>query len=110
MFLRQDLDGGVEAVRLVPLYGSSLEPDPPGVEAGHQGSPAGGTLGRGVGLGQQDSFSGIFLHSQSEDRPAGVQPHLQVGSDEERVVPVDFIPPEVVSEDEDDVWGGGDQS
>ena len=52
MFLRQDLDGGVEAVRLVPLYGSSLEPDPPGVEPGQQGSPAGGTLGRGVGLGQ----------------------------------------------------------
>ena len=102
--------GGVETVRLEPLNSSSLESQSPGIETRHQSGPAGGTLGRGVGLGQQDSFSGIFLHSQSEDRPAGVQPHLQVGSDEERVVPVDFIPPEVVSEDEDDVWGGGDQS
>ena len=35
-----------------PLYGSPLHPDPPGVEAGHEGSPAGGALGRSVGLGQ----------------------------------------------------------
>ena len=61
VFLRQDLDGGVEAVRLVPLYGSPLQTDPPGVEAGQEGRPAGGTLGRGVGLGEQDSLSGIFL-------------------------------------------------
>ena len=59
--LRQQSDGGVEAVRLEPLYGSSLHAQPPGVEAGHQGGPAGGTLGAHVGLAQLHSSLGQAL-------------------------------------------------
>ena len=59
--LRKYLDGGVEAIRLVPLYGTSLHPKPPGVKSSHQGGSAGGALRTGVGLSQTDSFSRIFL-------------------------------------------------
>ena len=59
--LREESDGGVEAVRLEPLYGSSLHAQPPGVEAGQQGRPAGGTLGADVGLGQSHSSLGQAL-------------------------------------------------
>ena len=59
--LREDPDGGVEAVWLVPLYGASLHAQPPWIEASQQGRPAGGTLGSGVGLGQQDSLLRISL-------------------------------------------------
>ena len=63
--LRQQSDGGVEAVRLEPLYGSSLHAQPPGVEAGQQGSPAGGTLGAHVGLAQlHSSLDQALSHSQ----------------------------------------------
>ena len=59
--LRQEGDGGVEPVRLEPLYGAPLHAQPPGVEAGQEGSPAGGTLGADVGLGQSHSSTGQAL-------------------------------------------------
>ena len=51
--LREDPDGGVEAVRLVPLYGASLHAQPPGIEASQQGRPGRRTLGVEVRLVQQ---------------------------------------------------------
>ena len=59
--LRQESEGGVEAVRLEPFYGSSLHSQPPGVETGQQGCPAGRTLGADVGLGQPHSSTGQAL-------------------------------------------------
>ena len=59
--LGQDLEAGVEAVWLEPLYGSPLHAQPPGVETGQQSRPAGGTLGADVGLGQLHSSPGQAL-------------------------------------------------
>ena len=58
--------GGVETVRLEPLNSSSLESQSPGVETRHQSSPAGGTLGTGVGLGQQEAGTGETLVERIE--------------------------------------------
>ena len=66
----QESEGGVETVRLEPLYGSSLHAKSPGVEAGHQGSSAGRTLGSHVGLLQSHSSLG---------QPLGYS-HWSVGS------------------------------
>ena len=64
--LRQEGDGGVETVWLEPLYGSSLHAQPPGVEAGQQGSSAGGTLRAHVGLAQLHSSLGQALDTVSD--------------------------------------------
>ena len=63
--LRQESDGGVEAVRLEPLYGSPLHAQPPGVETGQQSRPAGRTLGADVGLGQLHSSPGQALKTRT---------------------------------------------
>ena len=70
--LRQESDGGVEAVRLEPLYGSSLHSQPPRVETSHQGSPAGRTLGGHVGLGQPHSSLGQALSHRGWSEVSGV--------------------------------------
>ena len=62
--LREESEGGVEAVRLEPLYGSPLHAQPPGVETGQQSRPAGGTLGADVGLGQLHSSPGQALETR----------------------------------------------
>ena len=59
--LGQESEGAVEAVWLEPHDGPPLHAQPPGVEAGHQGGAAGGTLGRHVGLAQPHSRAGQAL-------------------------------------------------
>ena len=63
--LREDPDGGVEAVWLEPLYSSPLHAQPPGVETGQQSGPAGRTLGADVGLGQLHSSPGQALETRT---------------------------------------------
>ena len=59
--LGQESEGAVEAVWLEPHDGPPLHAQPPGVEAGHQGGAAGGTLGRHVGLRQPHTRAGQAL-------------------------------------------------
>ena len=103
--LRQEGDGGVEPVRLEPLYGAPLHAQPPGVEAGQQGRPTGGTLGADVGLGQLHSSPGQALGGRRGLRGVGQlgRPHLHVGGEEERIVPGHLVPSQIISQEDDDV-------
>ena len=106
--LRQESDGGVEAVWLEPLYGSPLHAQPPGVETGQQSRPAGGTLGADVGLGQLHSSPGQALGGRRGLRGVGQlgRPHLQVGGEEELIVPGHLVPSQIISQEEDNVRPG----
>ena len=58
----QESEGGVETVWLEPFNGSSLQSQPPGVEAGHQGCPGGRALWGDVGVGEAHSIRAQLFH------------------------------------------------